>query len=188
MGLEHGRRRFAFRGARFFGSRHLGTRSEQELAENVKDARDSDGVVVDESAIRASLSLARVLAPFLIPSASLKSGAFAEDDGCVALVVQSLATGRRLTCRVSTDGNTVRVIRIDENMKSEVSHMSLGDEKRRASCRWVLARALRRLRRTTPYCVESIESAMCVTASSAPMSSSHGLMKRRFLSPIKMHR
>lgn len=115
---------------------------EQELAENVKDARDTDGVVVDESAIRACLSLARALAPFLIPSASLKSGAFAEDDGCVALVVQSLATGRRLTCRVSTDGNTVRVIRIDENMKSEVSHMSLGDKGTpRELARWVLARA-----------------------------------------------
>lgn len=115
---------------------------EQELAENVKDARDTDGVVVDESAIRACLSLARALAPFLIPSASLKSGAFAEDDGCVALVVQLLATGRRLTCRVSADGNTVRVIRIDENMKSEVSHMSLGDKGTpRELARWVLARA-----------------------------------------------
>ena len=115
---------------------------EQELAENVKDARDTDGVVVDESAIRACLSLARALALFLIPSASLKSGAFAEDDGCVALVVQSLATGRRLTCRVSADGNTVGVIRIDENMKSEVSHMSLGDKGTpRELARWVLARA-----------------------------------------------
>lgn len=115
---------------------------EQELAENVKDAWDSDGIVVDESAIRACFSLARALAPFLIPSASLKSGAFAEDDGCVALVVQSLATGRRLTCRVSADGNTVRIIRIDERMKSEVSHFSLGDKGTpRELAEWVLARA-----------------------------------------------
>lgn len=95
---------------------------------------------MDESAIRTCLSLARALAPFLIPSASLKSGAFAEDDGCVALVVQSLATGRRLTCRVSADGNTVHIIRIDERMDSGVSHFNLGDKGTpRELAGWVLA-------------------------------------------------
>ncbi len=115
---------------------------EQELAENVKDLRDSDGIFVSESAIRACLLWARALAPFLISSPSLKSGAFAEDDGCVALVVHSLATGRRLTCRVSADGNTVRVIQIDERMKSEVSHLSLRDKDTpRELAGWVLATA-----------------------------------------------
>ena len=117
-------------------------RLEQDLAENVDDARDSDGIVVNERAIRTCMSLARALAPFLMSSPSSNSAAFAEDDGCVALVVQSLATGRRLTCRVSADGNTVRVIRIDERMKSEVSDFSLGDKGApRELAGWVLATA-----------------------------------------------
>lgn len=88
------------------------------------------------------MSLARALAPFLMSSPSFNSAAFAEDDGCVALVVQSLATGRRLTCRVSADGKTVRVIRIDERMKSEVSDFSLGDNGApRELAAWVLATA-----------------------------------------------
>ncbi len=117
-------------------------RLEQDLAENVREARDSDGIVVKERAFHTCMSLARSLAPFLISSPSLKCAAFAEDDGSMALVVQSIGSGRRLTCRVSADENAVRIIRIDERMKSEVSHMSLGDKDTpRELAEWVLARA-----------------------------------------------
>jgi len=115
---------------------------ERELADNVEDARSSDGISVGDSAIRAFRLLTHQLAPFLSSSGSLKSGAFAEDNGCVALVIQSLTTDRRLTCRFSADGRTVHVIRIDEHMNSAVSHWSPDEgETLRGLAEWVLGKA-----------------------------------------------
>lgn len=119
-------------------------RIEVALSQNMEDAQDSDGIIVQPRAVRALLSIARQFAPYMTMTsfALLRFGAFVEDDGCLALVIQSLESDRRLTCRVSPDGNSIRVIRIDERMSSAVSRLDpLDGDAPRELAEWVQGKA-----------------------------------------------
>jgi hypothetical protein len=71
----------------------------------------------------------------------LKAGAFVEDEGGISLVLQSLVTDRRLTYRISPQGDRVTVIQIDEGMEAKTTTVSSDDRaKTRELAKWVTTR------------------------------------------------
>jgi len=71
-------------------------------------------------ALRACISIARVIAPNVALDAQVRSAAFVEeDDEGVSLVVQSLSADRRINIEISGLGEEIDVHSIDERMQSK---------------------------------------------------------------------
>lgn len=89
------------------------------LAEDMEDAVASGEIGPTNDAVEACLRLAERVAPHVALAPRLKCAAFVEGNGVVALVLQSLVTDRRLTCRFAADGLTMVIYRIDEGMEAD---------------------------------------------------------------------
>ncbi|MDM8007417.1 MAG: hypothetical protein QUV05_14860 [Phycisphaerae bacterium] len=93
------------------------------------------------SAIGICRALVQRLAPHVALARQLKAGAFVEDEGGISLVLQSLVTDRRLTYRISPQGDRVTVIQIDEGMEAKTTTVSSDDRaKTRELAKWVTTR------------------------------------------------
>ena len=90
-----------------------------KLADDAEDALLHGEPVPSDSARDACLELAGRLIPHVVLAPQLKWGVFLEDTGAIALVLQSLLTDRRLTCRISRDGSEVETTKIDEHMHGD---------------------------------------------------------------------
>jgi len=104
--------------------RHIADALEEDIAE----AREGEGLSVNEAAIKACLVLVRRTVPFLTLASKLKLGAFLKDTGELSFVVQSLITDRRLDCLISQDGTSVRAFRLDERMQASSTDVDLNDQ------------------------------------------------------------
>jgi len=102
-------------------------RIELKLAEDREEADFGDDVAPTQRAAEACLRLAQRLAPHIALAPRLKSGAFTDDDGGVSLVLQSLVTDRRVSCRVPPGGTDITVIRVDESMQADTIPITLDD-------------------------------------------------------------
>ena len=78
-------------------------------------------------AIDICTQLSTMLAQQLALSSSLKWAAFSEDEGGLSLVIQSLLTDRRLSFKITSDGD-ISVVQIDENMETDMYSISLSKE------------------------------------------------------------
>lgn len=117
-------------------------RIQTNLDEDVIDAAASGETAPSSDAIKACLRLARRLSPRVALAPGLRFAAFTEEDGVVALVLHSLATDRRLTCRIAQNGATASVHRIDENMESMHGELLTDTESApRELAEWVMRRA-----------------------------------------------
>lgn len=117
-------------------------RIQTNLDEDVVDATASSDLAPSPDAVKACLWLAEHISPRVALAPGIRFAAFTEDDGVVALVLHSLATDRRLTCRVSQNGATTSVHRIDENMKSLQGELITDFESTpRELAEWVMKRA-----------------------------------------------
>ena len=111
------------------------------LEEDIEDASATDDFLPGRGAVEACLRLARRLAPHVVLSPKLKCAAFATESGEVALVLQSLVTDRRLTCRIAADGSTMLVHQIDETMEATQASLRTNDASvPRELAQWVIKR------------------------------------------------
>jgi NMD protein affecting ribosome stability and mRNA decay len=58
----------------------------------------------------------------------LKTAAFIEDDGSMALVLQDMSTDKRITFKLAKDGRSIRVITVDEDMVASSKEMPVSDK------------------------------------------------------------
>lgn len=112
-----------------------------KLHEDIADARLSEGIQVDPAVITRCETLTREMTAHLALAKRLKVGTFLEDSGAVSLVVQSLITDRRVTCRIAPRGEAIRAIQIDEKMHARTGDVDLADENAaRELAEWVITR------------------------------------------------
>jgi len=98
-----------------------------ELQEDIAEARQAEGLQIGEAAINACLRMVRRAVPHLALASCLKLGAFLEETRELSFVVQSLITDRRFNCRISPDGASARVIRLDEKMQAISADFNVDD-------------------------------------------------------------
>lgn len=123
------------------GTLELQRRIRRHLEEDAEDAVASGEVATPQPAFAACLRLGERLAPHLVLAPGLKYAAFTE-EGVVGLVLQSLVTDRRLTCRFTPDGRKMMVLRISERMKTVQSTIAVDDGNvPRELAEWVIKRA-----------------------------------------------
>ena len=88
------------------------------LREDCNDAIESGDQLPTVAASESCMRLARLIAPTVAMHPAIKRAAFSENDGSVSLVLQSLASDRRVTYRIDADGRRVNVLATDEHMQS----------------------------------------------------------------------
>jgi hypothetical protein len=116
-------------------------RIEQQLAMDSDEAADPESVTPTSSAVGTCLTFAEQLAPHVALAPQLKAAAFAEDEGGISLVLQSLVTDRRLNYRIPPQGDRVTVIQIDERMEAKSTTISFSDRAAtRELAKWVTTR------------------------------------------------
>lgn len=114
---------------------------EYRLHQDIREAQASNEITPNPTAVKTCLGLVREFAPHAVLAPRLKSGVFAEESGDLSFVLQSLVTDRRLTFRISNDGEIVFAIRIDEHMKADSLPLKLCDSNAlRELAEWVTTR------------------------------------------------
>lgn len=108
-------------------SRALVRQIEFNLEEDVEEALAAADVAPTSEAIEACIQIIRRIAPHVALALKLKCAAFGEEDGGVSLVLQSMVTNRRLTCRIAADGSTMIVHAIEETMAPTKITLSTND-------------------------------------------------------------
>lgn len=117
-------------------------RIRDHLDQDVEDAADAGERAPSKAVRETCLSLARYVARIAVLDPLLKAAAFSEDDGGIAFVLQSLVTDRRLDFRLHENGDQIKAIMIDENMKSTSVEFAPDDTDRaRELTEWVTRRA-----------------------------------------------
>jgi len=117
-------------------------RVETDIDEDTEDAVAANEVAPNPGARQVCVQWARRVAPHVVYAPQLKYAAFAEEDGGVTLVLQSLITDRRLTCRVGASGTTIVIHRIDEFMTAHQAAISPDHAAApRELAEWVIKRA-----------------------------------------------
>lgn len=107
--------------------------TKDDLAQATEEAVEYDEASPSNEATRACRTISNSLAPHLALAPQLRWAVFAEDDGGVSLVAQSLISDRRLSCIISREGS-VSVLAIDEKMSTKRESVDLAD--RDAWRRW----------------------------------------------------
>jgi len=117
----------------------LQLRIRQHIEEDVQDAASSGEAAPPQAALSACFRLGEQLVPHLVLAPGVRIAAFVEEGGVVGLVIQSLITDRRLTCRFASDGRTMLVLRVNEAMSTEQSTLAANDAKApRELAEWVI--------------------------------------------------
>jgi hypothetical protein len=108
---------------------------------DAKEASVYGRIGPDPRSIEICVRLVNRIAPHIVFAPKVKCGVFTEEDGVVALVLQSLETDRRLTCRFAADGSA-REYRVDERGVATERELPVDDERTpRELTEWVKTRA-----------------------------------------------
>ena len=99
----------------------------RHLDEDRQEAALCGEICPSQMAIDACRHVARSIADNVALAVKLKRAASANDDGSVSLVLQSVATSRRVNYRIPLDGATVSVLRVDEHLQTSVIDMTPSD-------------------------------------------------------------
>ena len=114
---------------------------QDKLDQDTDDAREYGEKPPSVQSIKVCLQLSRLFAPHLALVPGIKWGAFTEDNGGISLVIQSLVSDRRLSCRIPLDGATLSAIQIDEKMTAQTRNVLLDNKDTwRELAEWVTSR------------------------------------------------
>lgn len=112
------------------------------LAEDAADAASAGTRVPSPRARDACGRLAHGVAQVVVFDDGLKRAAYAEEDGSVFLVLQSLVSDRRIEYQISPDGLRLTTHEIDEQMQHRSAQMPLEDVAAvQERAKWVVGRA-----------------------------------------------
>lgn len=98
-----------------------------DICEDWEDARDTGDPLPTDEALEVFFPLVRKLSRALEPPIDLKHAGFVEADGGISIVVQSIATGRRLNLRISRTGTNLQAVTVDESTQTCARQLSRKD-------------------------------------------------------------
>ncbi len=113
-----------------------------KISDDVSEIESEGGRRPSAHVLRRSSALAARIAPRVAFAQRLAWGSFVQEDGSIAIVLQSLVTDRRVTFVVSGLRDRVQVNQVDEGMRHSTSLVTLQDDEQiRRLTAWVTKRS-----------------------------------------------